>query len=179
MLPAARLIENVGVGAYLGAAPLIQDTSILAAAASIATVEARHQTILNVLSDGTSIPQAFDIPLLPEEVVTITSPFISNCDLGIQSLNPLTVTNQGPIVPGTSLTFQAAPLNGIDPNVSSNKKSYVSPFLLTFVPDLVLPNARRWNGVLSDVALRAMRRPNWIERPRSHLRHERHAALER
>jgi len=31
----------------------------------------------------------------------------------------LTVTNQGAIVPGTSLTFQAAPLNGLDPSTLS------------------------------------------------------------
>jgi hypothetical protein len=84
MLPVARVVEQVGVGAYLGAASTIGDPIILTAAASIATVEARHQTILNVLSDGTAIPQAFDIPLAPPEVLAIASPFITGtCDLGV------------------------------------------------------------------------------------------------
>lgn len=83
MAPVARLVENVGVGAYLGAAHLISDPTILTAAASIVTVEARHQTILNVLSDATAIPNPFDLPLLPQEVLAIAGSFISGCDVGI------------------------------------------------------------------------------------------------
>lgn len=83
MAPVARLVEYVGVGAYLGAAHLITDPIILTDAASIVTVEARHQTILNVLNGGTAIPQAFDIPLLPQEVLALAGPFISGCDVGI------------------------------------------------------------------------------------------------
>ena len=44
----AQVLENTGVGAYLGAAPNINDSSILAAAGSIATIEARHSGYLNV-----------------------------------------------------------------------------------------------------------------------------------
>jgi hypothetical protein len=84
MATVARLVENVGVGAYLGAANLIVDPSILTAAATILTVEARHQTILNVLNGGTAIPQAFDIPLVPQEVLALAGAFISGCDVGIQ-----------------------------------------------------------------------------------------------
>lgn len=83
MVPVARLVENVGVGAYAGAAHLVGDPSVLTAAASILPIEARHQTILNVLSGATAIPQAFDIPLLPQEVLAIAGSFISGCDLGI------------------------------------------------------------------------------------------------
>ncbi|KAH9049257.1 ferritin-like domain-containing protein [Lactarius deliciosus] len=70
MAPVARLVENVGVGAYLGAAHLVQDP-------------ARHQTVLNMFQGGSAIPQAFDIPLLPQEVLAIAGPFISGCDLGV------------------------------------------------------------------------------------------------
>ena len=106
MAPVARLVENVGVGAYLGAAHLVTDPSILTSAASIVTVEARHQTILNVLNGGTAIPSAFDLPLLPQEVLALAGPFISGCSVGIDALPSLTVTNSGPIVAGTSLSFQ-------------------------------------------------------------------------
>lgn len=113
MAPVARLVENVGVGAYLGAAHLISDPTILTSAASIVTIEARHQTILNVLNGGTAIPQAFDIPLLPQEVLAIASGFISGCDVGITGLPPLTVTNTDSVQAGTSLTFQFDALSSI------------------------------------------------------------------
>lgn len=113
MAPVARLVENVGVGAYIGAAHLVSDPTILTSAASIVTIEARHQTILNVLNGGTAIPQAFDIPLLPQEVLALAGGFISGCDVGITGLPPLTVTNTGSIQEGTSLTFQFDALSSI------------------------------------------------------------------
>lgn len=79
----ARLVENLGVSAYLGATTLISDPQLLVAAASILTVEARHQTIHNLLAGGTSISTAFDLALTPNQVLAIASPFISGCDLGI------------------------------------------------------------------------------------------------
>lgn len=86
MINVARIVEDVGVGAYLGAAHLISDPVLLTTAASILTVEARHQTVLNILSGtGTAIPSAFDIALRPEEVLAIVSPFFSGpCNLGVQ-----------------------------------------------------------------------------------------------
>jgi hypothetical protein len=85
MAAVARVVELVGVGAYLGAAPLVKDPSLLVAAGSILTVEARHQTVLNILSkNGTAIPSAFDIGLMPNEVLALASPFIDGpCDLGV------------------------------------------------------------------------------------------------
>jgi Ferritin-like domain len=83
MMAAARLVEYVGVGAYLGAAHLVPDPRVLSAAASIATIEARHQTVLNMFNSAQPIPQAFDIPLLPQEVLAIAGPLISGCDLGV------------------------------------------------------------------------------------------------
>ena len=105
MAPVARLVENVGVGAYLGAAHLVTDPIILTSAASIVTVEARHQTMLNVLNGGTAIPAPFDLPLLPQEVLALAGSFISGCSVGIDALPSLTVTNSGPIGAGTSLSF--------------------------------------------------------------------------
>lgn len=83
MAATARVVENVGVGAYLGAAHLVTDPVLLTAAASILTVEARHQTILNIINGGSAIPQAFDIALSPSEVLAIASPFITGCEIPV------------------------------------------------------------------------------------------------
>lgn len=73
-----------------GAAHLVTDPVLLTAAASIMTVEARHQTMLNVLTaSGTAIPQAFDIPLTPPEVLAIAGGFISGCDTGVTGQDPV------------------------------------------------------------------------------------------
>lgn len=84
MVTTARLVENVGVGAYLGAAHLLTNPVFLTAAATIVTIEARHQTMLNILNSGSAIPQAFDIALLPQQVLAIAGGFISDCDTGIE-----------------------------------------------------------------------------------------------
>ncbi len=83
MAATARVVENLGVAAYLGAAHLVSDPVLLTAAASILTVEARHQTVLNILNGGSAIPSAFDIPFNPSEVLAVASPFISGCDVGV------------------------------------------------------------------------------------------------
>jgi hypothetical protein len=114
MAATARVVENVGVMAYLGAASLITDPVILTTAASILTVEARHQTVLNIMSgSGSAIPAAFDMALTPSEVLAIASPFIDgSCDLGVPANPTLTITNTGPVGPGTLLTFDSPALDG-------------------------------------------------------------------
>lgn len=93
MITAARAIEYVGVSAFLGSLANINDAAILTSGASILTNEARHQTILNVLNGNTAIPQAFDMAMLPNEVVTIAEVFFSGpCDTGITRAC-VTVTN--------------------------------------------------------------------------------------
>lgn len=60
------------------------DPVVLADAGPIATVESRHQTLLNAMSStGSVLPSGFDIALTPEEVLAIASPFISGCQLPI------------------------------------------------------------------------------------------------
>jgi len=118
MSAVARIVENVGVAAYLGAEHLISDPVLLSTAASIATIEARHQTVWNIFSGtGTVIPNAFDLPLKAEEVLAIARPFFDGtCDLGFKPNPTLTITNNGTVTPGTLLTFQSSALNGAQSN---------------------------------------------------------------
>ncbi|ORY15600.1 ferritin-like domain-domain-containing protein [Clohesyomyces aquaticus] len=82
MVATARVLEAVGVSAYLGAAPLINSSDVLAAAATIATVESRHQTAIRIFSGAEPVPAAFDTPLGPRAVFTLAAQFITSCPEG-------------------------------------------------------------------------------------------------
>ena len=82
MLATAAILENVGVSAYLGAAPLLSDPAILGVAGSILTVEARHQSSIRVFGQNVAVPQAFDVPLGPRAVFSLAAPFIKSCPEG-------------------------------------------------------------------------------------------------
>lgn len=76
--------ENTGVGAYLGAAPVINNPDYLAAAGSIMTVEARHAGWVNVyLNDPITLNDAsFEVPLTPEQVLAAVSPYVADLNGG-------------------------------------------------------------------------------------------------
>jgi hypothetical protein len=77
ILELAATFEPVGVGAYLGAAPLIQSPDILAAAGSIAGVEGEHVVAVNNLVTGLpAAVEAFPAALTMDEVLAAVSPFI-------------------------------------------------------------------------------------------------------
>ncbi|GJJ07683.1 hypothetical protein Clacol_001888 [Clathrus columnatus] len=106
MVNTARVVENVGVAAYLGGASLLTDPVITVEAGTIATVEARHQTMLNLLSStGSTIPVPFDVALSPSEVLAIAGGFISGCQLPIPANPALTITNSETPTIGSQLTF--------------------------------------------------------------------------
>jgi hypothetical protein len=84
----SRALENTGVGAYLGAAPIIFNSAYLAAAGSILTIEARHSGYINVLLDLIMTDNAngdvvnFDVPLTQEQVVANAGPLITSLNDG-------------------------------------------------------------------------------------------------
>ena len=87
-LNTSRALENTGVGAYLGAAPAILSRSYLAAAGSIALIEARHAGYFNSLQSRPMTENLFGQELDFEraftvsEVVTSASPFIASLNGG-------------------------------------------------------------------------------------------------
>lgn len=72
----AQALENTGVMAYDGAVALIQSKQILTTAATIATVEARHASFLNLINGDIPFPAAFDTPKTPAEILAIAGQFI-------------------------------------------------------------------------------------------------------
>jgi len=86
----SQVFENVGVGAYLMAAPAISSKAYLAAAASILTIEARHAGFLDVLlQKPISANGAFDKPLSQADIVKDVSPFIVSLNGGSDPSGPL------------------------------------------------------------------------------------------
>jgi hypothetical protein len=87
-LDVSQDLENAGVGAYLGAAPAIFNHGILAAAGSIALIEARHAGWLNTLVNARTTEnvlgeeQSFERPLTAEEVGILVSTFVVDLNGG-------------------------------------------------------------------------------------------------
>jgi hypothetical protein len=75
-LQIAKALENTGVMAYDGAAGLVQTPALLTAAATIATVEARHASYLNLVNRENPFPAAFDTPKTMAEILAIAGQFI-------------------------------------------------------------------------------------------------------
>jgi rubrerythrin len=75
-LEVAQSVEDLGVSAYNGAAPMISDAKVLAAAGGIVQVEARHAALIRLLRDQVPAPQAFDSALDEDAVLDAVKPFI-------------------------------------------------------------------------------------------------------
>jgi rubrerythrin len=78
-LNTARTLENTGVMAYDGALGMIRSPRLRTAAATIATVEARHAAYFNVLSGNLAAPDAFDPTKTLAEITQIAAPFLAAC----------------------------------------------------------------------------------------------------
>ncbi len=80
-LTTSHTFENVGVGAYLGAAGFIKDKTVLAAAAGIFGIEARHAAVVGNLlglpAEGGVYMGAYETAKSKTEVLDLVAPFIS------------------------------------------------------------------------------------------------------
>lgn len=107
MVKTARVLEAVGVSAYLGAAPLVNSSDVLSAAASIVTVESRHQAFIRVASGAEPVPAAFDTALGPRAVFTLAAQFIKSCpqgsNLNIQPFPSIALQNPAQATIGQNL----------------------------------------------------------------------------
>jgi hypothetical protein len=65
----ATVLEDTGVSAYQGQAPLIRDNKILAAALAIHSVEARHAAWIRDINGDAPAPNAFDPALTKRQVL--------------------------------------------------------------------------------------------------------------
>ncbi len=70
------VLEDVGVSAYAGAAPFIENADLVPPALSIHSVEARHASLLRELTGEIGFPMAFDQPRSRSEVLELASGFI-------------------------------------------------------------------------------------------------------
>ena len=73
----AGVLENTGVSAYDGAISLVENRDLLTAGATIATVEARHASYLNLLNGDDPFPAAFDEPKSMDEVLDAAGGFFA------------------------------------------------------------------------------------------------------
>jgi len=75
-LKTANVLEDTGVSAYNGAAPMIKSTDVLAAAGGIVQIEARHAALIRLVRNRPPAPRAFDAASDMDEILKAVKPFI-------------------------------------------------------------------------------------------------------
>jgi rubrerythrin len=74
----AITLEDTGVSAYNGAAPMIDSKDLLATAGGIVQVEARHAAAIRYAAGEDPAPEAFDPTLTEDEVLAAVQPFVKS-----------------------------------------------------------------------------------------------------
>ncbi|MGH2943689.1 MAG: ferritin-like domain-containing protein, partial [Solirubrobacteraceae bacterium] len=75
-LKTANVLEDTGVSAYNGAAPMIESAEVLGAAGGIVQVEARHAAMIRLVRGKAPAPVAFDKASEMDAVLKAVKPFI-------------------------------------------------------------------------------------------------------
>jgi rubrerythrin len=75
-LKLAIALEDTGVSAYNGAAPMISSKKVLGAAGSIVQVEARHSAAVRLAAGEFPSPDAFNKALQKQQVLQAVKPFL-------------------------------------------------------------------------------------------------------
>ena len=74
----AITLEDTGVSAYNGAAPMIESKDLLATAGGIVQVEARHAAVIRYAAGEDPAPEAFDPTLTQDEVLAAVQPLVKS-----------------------------------------------------------------------------------------------------
>jgi hypothetical protein len=90
----AQLFENTGVMAYDGAIAGLQSTTLQTAAATIATVEARHAAYLNLLGFSIPFPAPFDTTQSMQNILSAVGQYLTTGCTPVPV--PLTYAQAGP-----------------------------------------------------------------------------------
>lgn len=77
-LKTANTLEDTGVSAYNGAAPMIESKDVLAAAGGIVQIEARHAALIRLVRDKPPAPRSFDKASEMDEILSAVKPFIAS-----------------------------------------------------------------------------------------------------
>ena len=96
----AMVLENTGVSAYDGAIAQISSPTLRTAAATIATVEARHASYLNLLNGSNPFPNAFDPTATATDILTAASRYLTSCSV----FPPTAVAGPRSTTPGVLIT---------------------------------------------------------------------------
>lgn len=79
LLAEINRIENLAVSAYLGVLPLIRNTFVESAVASMSSVQSRHAAFVGMLVGQPPAPAAADTPRSREDILRELNPFIGRC----------------------------------------------------------------------------------------------------
>ena len=98
------------MSAYLGAAADIMSKTYLTDAASILTVESRHNAYIRQALGESPFPVPFDTPLDLDEVYTLAAPFIVSCPasnpaLPVKAFPSLALGTTGTLVANQTITL--------------------------------------------------------------------------